>query len=200
MGSDLEQELVEALKDAHAMEKQSLTTLEAAVHVARDPQLKALYHGHVAETHRHIELIEERLEAHDASRSLLKDLGGRVSALALGAGVVAQKRTPAKLVAVAYGYENFEVASYELLRRLAVRAGDTETVEAVDRILVNERQAVEKLAASYDLARQELQVGRLRQVVPDALAFSFELVAQGTVVGGAELAIEDVPVHVACSA
>jgi ferritin-like metal-binding protein YciE len=154
MGSDAEKELVDALVDAHAMEKQSLTTLEAAKQVAGDPQLEALYHGHVAETLRHIELIEARLEAHDSSRSLLKDLGGRVSALVLGAGLVAQKNTPAKLVAVAYGYENFEVASYEMLRRIAGKAGDAETVEMCDRILVNERQAVEKLGASYDLALQ----------------------------------------------
>jgi ferritin-like metal-binding protein YciE len=151
---DRQKALVDALADAHAMEKQSLTTLEAALRIAGDPQLESLYRGHVAETHRHIELLEARLEAHDASRSFLKDLGGRVSALTLGAGVVAQKNTPAKLVAVAYGYENFEVASYELLRRIAERAGDAETVEAVDRILVNERQAVEKLGASFDLALQ----------------------------------------------
>jgi ferritin-like metal-binding protein YciE len=154
VASDLEEQLVGALADAHAMEAQSLTTLKAAVKVAGDPQLEALYNGHIVETQRHLELIEERLEAHESSRSIVKDLGGRVSALVLGAGVVAQRNTPAKLVAVAYGYENFEVASYELLRRVAERAGDMETVEAVDRILVNERQAVEKLGASYDLALQ----------------------------------------------
>ena len=149
---DLEKELVKHLRDAHGMEQQSLQTLEAAVKVAGDPQLEALYRGHVVETERHIEVIEERLDAHDGGRSLLKDLAGRVSALALGTGLVAQKNTAAKLVAVAYGYENFEVASYEMLRRLAEQAGDTETVGAVDRILVNERQAVEKLGASYDVA------------------------------------------------
>src|SRR4051794_26270787 len=152
METDYESELVDALADAHAMEKQSLTTLQAAVKVAGDPQLEALYKGHIVETQRHLELIEARLEAHGGSRSMLKDLAGRVSALVLGAGVVAQKHTPAKLVAVAYGYENFEVAAYELLRRLAETAGDMETVGAVDRILVNERQAVEKLGASYELA------------------------------------------------
>ncbi|MGI8421201.1 MAG: hydrogenase maturation nickel metallochaperone HypA, partial [Gaiellaceae bacterium] len=46
----------------------------------------------------------------------------------------------------------------------------------------------------------QLKVGRLLQVVPDALTFAFELVAQGTPVEGAELQIEDVPARVACSA
>ena len=154
MASQIENELVDALVDAHAMEKQSLTTLRAAQKIAGDPQLEALYAGHIAETNRHLELVEARLEAYDSSRSFLKDLGGRVSALALGTGLVAQKNTPAKLVAVAYGYENFEVAAYEMLKRIAQKAGDDETVEMADRILVNERQAVEKLGASYDLALQ----------------------------------------------
>ena len=158
MGSDIQKELVDALADAHAMEKQSLTTLMAAKRVAGDPQLESLYAGHVVETERHLQLIEARLEAHDASRSIIKDLGGRVSALALGTGVIAQRNTPAKLVAVAYGYENFEIAAYEMLRRIAQKAGDSETVEAVDRILVNERQAVEKLGASFDLALQAAEV------------------------------------------
>ena len=37
-----------------------------------------------------------------------------------------------------------------------------------------------------------LKVGHLRQVVPSALCFSFDLVAQGTSVEGAELALEEV--------
>lgn len=56
----------------------------------------------------------------------------------------------------------------------------------------------EEHAAGRRVARVELQVGRLRQVVPDALAFSFELVAAGTAAEGAELAIEDVPARVTC--
>jgi hydrogenase nickel incorporation protein HypA/HybF len=48
------------------------------------------------------------------------------------------------------------------------------------------------------VAKVELKVGRLRQVVPDALAFAFELVARGTPVEGAELEIEEVAARVAC--
>jgi hydrogenase nickel incorporation protein HypA/HybF len=43
-----------------------------------------------------------------------------------------------------------------------------------------------------------LKVGHLRQVVPSALAFSFELVARGTPVEGAELEMEEVPATGKC--
>lgn len=45
----------------------------------------------------------------------------------------------------------------------------------------------------------DVKVGRLRQVVPDALAFAFELVASGTSAEGAELRLEHVPASVACA-
>jgi hydrogenase nickel incorporation protein HypA/HybF len=50
------------------------------------------------------------------------------------------------------------------------------------------------------VVKVELRVGRLRQVVPDALAFAFELVAEGTAVEGAELEIEEMPIRISCSA
>jgi ferritin-like metal-binding protein YciE len=141
------------------MEEKSLQTLQAAVAVAGDPQLESLYQGHVMETQQHLELLKQRLDAHDASRSLLKDLGGRLAAVGVGAGLVSQPDTPAKLLAVAYGFEHFEIAMYELLRRVAERAGDHDAVEMADKILVNERQAAEKLAASYDLALERAVLG-----------------------------------------
>jgi hydrogenase nickel incorporation protein HypA/HybF len=55
-------------------------------------------------------------------------------------------------------------------------------------------------AGSRRVTKVELRVGHLRQVVPSALEFSFELVARGTVVEGAELEIEEVPIQVRCRA
>ncbi len=43
-----------------------------------------------------------------------------------------------------------------------------------------------------------LKVGHLRQVVPSALSFSFDLVAQGTTVEGAEMVLEEVPAAGLC--
>jgi hydrogenase nickel incorporation protein HypA/HybF len=51
----------------------------------------------------------------------------------------------------------------------------------------------EENAHGRRVRKVELKVGHLRQVVPSALEFAFELVAQGTPVEGAELVIEPVP-------
>jgi len=55
-------------------------------------------------------------------------------------------------------------------------------------------------AAGRRVTRVEVKVGHLRQVVPDSLAFAFELVADGTVVEGAELVLEEVPAAGRCRA
>jgi hydrogenase nickel incorporation protein HypA/HybF len=48
------------------------------------------------------------------------------------------------------------------------------------------------------VTRVELKVGYLRQVVPTAIHFNFELAAQGTPVVGAELVIEGIPAIGVC--
>jgi hydrogenase nickel incorporation protein HypA/HybF len=55
-------------------------------------------------------------------------------------------------------------------------------------------------AAGRKVARVELRVGHLRQVVPSALEFAFELVAVGTPLEGAQLVMEEVPAGVRCGA
>jgi hydrogenase nickel incorporation protein HypA/HybF len=45
----------------------------------------------------------------------------------------------------------------------------------------------------------EVKIGQLRQVVPDALEFAFDLVAEGTNVEGAALQVEHVPARLACA-
>lgn len=53
-------------------------------------------------------------------------------------------------------------------------------------------------AAGRPVRTVELRVGHLRQVVPSALEFAFELLANGTSLEGAELVIEDVPARGIC--
>jgi hydrogenase nickel incorporation protein HypA/HybF len=48
------------------------------------------------------------------------------------------------------------------------------------------------------VAAVELKVGHLRQVVPSALEFAFELVTEGTPLAGAELRMEEIPAAGRC--
>ena len=59
-------------------------------------------------------------------------------------------------------------------------------------------QVASRHADGRQVTKVYLKVGHLRQVVPSALAFSFELVAQGTTVEGAELEMEEIPVTGRC--
>lgn len=59
---------------------------------------------------------------------------------------------------------------------------------------------VSQHADGRQVVRVNLKIGHLRQVVPSALAFSFELVAQGTPVEGAQLGIEEIPATGRCRA
>jgi hydrogenase nickel incorporation protein HypA/HybF len=62
------------------------------------------------------------------------------------------------------------------------------------------RAIVERNARGRRVVRVELRVGHLRQVVPSSLAFSWELVTEGTALDGAELEIEYVPATALCRA
>ncbi len=53
-------------------------------------------------------------------------------------------------------------------------------------------------AAGRKVTKVYLKAGHLRQIVPSALTFSFELVAQGTVVEGAELILDEIPTAGLC--
>ena len=55
-----------------------------------------------------------------------------------------------------------------------------------------------KHAAGRRVAVVHVKVGHLRQVVPSALEFAFELLIEGTALDGAELAIEAVPAAGVC--
>ena len=59
-------------------------------------------------------------------------------------------------------------------------------------------QIASRQANGRRVTKVQMKVGHLRQVVPSALAFSFELVAEGTPVEGAELEMEEVPAAGMC--
>ncbi len=149
---DIRSELVSYLADAHAIEAQALQVLETGPAIAGFEALAQIFREHLEETREQQRLVEERLNAHDAGPSRLQSTGMRIGGLNVGAFFAAQPDTPAKLAGFAFAFEHLEIAAYELLRRIADRAGDPETVAVAERILVEERHAAERIAGTWDAA------------------------------------------------
>jgi ferritin-like metal-binding protein YciE len=152
MPSTLDEQLNKYLTDVHSIEKQALAQLRAAPRIAGDEELARVFADHLPETEEQERRVRERLEAHDASPSKVKD----VIAWAGGAGMVvfakANPDTPGKLTAHAFSYEHMELAAYDLLANVAERAGDAETADVARSIREQESAMAQRLAANFDRA------------------------------------------------
>jgi ferritin-like metal-binding protein YciE len=159
----LNEQIDKYLADAHALEMQSIQLLEKGPDLAGSGELAAVYEEHLAETREHARLLEERLSAHGAGPSAIKDAALRLGALNWGMFFGSQPDTPAKLAGFAYAVEHLEAGAYELLLRVADRAGDGSTAELARRILGEERAAGQKIRAQFanalEAALQEQGVG-----------------------------------------
>jgi ferritin-like metal-binding protein YciE len=149
---DLGEQLNSYLTDAHAIEAQAIELLSKGPAIVGQGELATAMEEHLAESHEHQRLIDERLNARGASPSKLKDAALRLGALNWGGFFGAQPDTPAKLAGFAYAFEHLEIGAYELLRRVAERAGDAETVAVAERILHQEREAAQKIHSLFDAA------------------------------------------------
>ena len=143
------------LADAHALEQQAIALLRSGSKLTEGEELTTLFSDHLAETQRHEQLVDARLEARGASRSAIKDAALRLGGLTYGGLLGAQPDTPAKLTAFAFAFEHLEIAAYELLGRIAQWVGDEQTVELAESILHEERAMARRIERHWDLAVQE---------------------------------------------
>ena len=146
----LQEQVVKYLTDAHSIEEQALAQMRTAPDLASDPGLAAAFREHEAETERHEQLVRDRLEALGAKPSRLKDAVMAVGGKGFVLFARSQPDTDGKLATHAISYEHLELASYELLMRVAVRAGDDETAALAIRIRDEERAMAERLEGSFD--------------------------------------------------
>jgi ferritin-like metal-binding protein YciE len=152
MPDTLQEQLVKHLTDVHSIEEQALLQMRVAPRMARDPELARAFREHIAETEEHERLIRERLEAHAADPSRVKDLSARAGGVGMVLFARSQPDTPGKLIAHAYSYEHMELAAYELLAIVARRADDGATAEVAGSIRDQEAAMAERLAAGFDRA------------------------------------------------
>jgi ferritin-like metal-binding protein YciE len=148
----IQDQLVSYLTDAHALEQHVDAVLASALRMTDVPELRGPLEHHKQETERHKRLLEERLAAHDASPSKVKDAGMALGALALGLFQRVRSDSVGKLARDAFVAEHLEIAAYEMLERVADRAGDKETADVARRNKADEQAMAAKIAALWDLA------------------------------------------------
>jgi ferritin-like metal-binding protein YciE len=164
-GSSKQKRLFAYLADAHSIEEQALTQMRAAPSIAGDKRLAAAFEQHLLETERHERLVRERLEAQGAEPSQVKDLAGKAGGWGMLLFARSQPDTPGKLTAHAFSYEHMELATYELLGRAALLAGDEATAAVAEEIAAEERRMGERLEGLFDVAVE----ASLRSVATDDL-------------------------------
>jgi ferritin-like metal-binding protein YciE len=148
--STINEELIKHIDEAHAMEQNVLRMLEGMISTTDDPDILQELEHHKVETEGHVHRMRERLEAHGAAPSAVRQLTGIVGALARLPLDMVRGEKAGRNARDGYATEHMEIASYQLLKRIAQRANDDETATACDEIIVQEQAMADIIAAHWD--------------------------------------------------
>jgi ferritin-like metal-binding protein YciE len=134
-----QENLLDWLRDAHAMEQQAEKMLKAqSERLEHYPALKARIDQHIQETLGQQQLLDQCLSRYDARSSTLKDLTGKLMAFGQGIGGMIMSDEVVKGAMSGYVFENIEIAMYTVLIAAAKAAGDAQTQAACEQILPQE--------------------------------------------------------------
>lgn len=132
--------LLDWLKDAHAMEQQAEKMLTAqAERLEHYPDLKQRIQQHIEETRWQQGVVDDAIHRLGGSPSTLKDMGGKLMAFGQAMAGMAMPDEVIKGSMSGYVFENLEIATYTVIIAAAKAAGDTQTAEACEKILAQEK-------------------------------------------------------------
>jgi ferritin-like metal-binding protein YciE len=143
-------QLVKHIDEAYAMEQNVLRMLDGMIETTEDEEIKNELRQHKLETERHAERMQQRLEAHSATPSIVKEAGGIAGALMKSVVDMARPEKAGRNARDGYTTEHMEIAAYQLLERIAQRAGDEETAAAARENRAEEEAMAKKLDAHWD--------------------------------------------------
>jgi len=146
----LTDQLVKHIDEAYAMEQNVLRMLDGMISTTDDPEILDALEYHKVQTQNHSDRMEQRLEAHAATASAVRQIGGVLGALMKVPLDMVRGEKAGRNARDAYATEHLEIASYELLRRVAEKAGDEETAKAAQEIIVEEQAMAAKIEQHWD--------------------------------------------------
>ena len=153
VGEDrLQRKLVEYVEYVHALEQNVVLQLDSLILNTRDAELAGIFRRHKEETRRQQGRLRERLKALGGPRraALGKDLAAIATAQVKGVADVLRSDKGVQNARDAFATEHVEIASYEILERLAQRAGDEETAAVARENRAEEQAMADAIAANWD--------------------------------------------------
>jgi ferritin-like metal-binding protein YciE len=155
MTTDAQENLVDWLRDAHAMEQQAESMLQAqADRLDNYPTLRKRILEHLDETHWQREQLEACLTRLDSSPSMVKDMAGKMMAFGQAMGGMMVSDEVVKGSMASYVFENVEIATYTVLIAAAEMVGDDQTRNVCQQIIAQEKAmaawVLEHLPATTD--------------------------------------------------
>jgi ferritin-like metal-binding protein YciE len=148
----LKDKLADYVEDAHAMEQNDLKMIDSMISTTDDPQMKEMLEDHKRETEEHERRLRARLDALGRGTSARKQAQAVGAALLKGVGDAARGDKAGKNARDGYTAEHLEIAAYQLLERLAKKAGDTDTAEVARQNRADEEEMARRLDQSWDRA------------------------------------------------
>ena len=146
----LQQKLIDYVEDAHAMEQSVSTILDSMISTTDDPEIRSMLEHHKQETEEHERRLRERLDALGAGTSTRKQAQTLATALMKGVADMARTDKPGKNARDGFVTEHMEIAAYQLLERLAKKAGDEQTAEVARQNRADDEAMARKIDSNWD--------------------------------------------------
>jgi ferritin-like metal-binding protein YciE len=148
--TQLNEQLIKHIDEAYAMEQNVLRMLDGMISTTDDPDILDALEHHKVQTHAHADRMKARLEAHDATPSGVRQVGGILQAMAKMPLDMVRGEKAGRNARDGFATEHMEIASYELLRRIAQKAGDEETDRVAREIIAEEKDMAKTIEANWD--------------------------------------------------
>jgi ferritin-like metal-binding protein YciE len=147
---ELNSQLVKHIDEALAMEQNVLRMLDSMINTTDDPDIKDALREHKLETEKQVDRMQRRLDAHGAAPSTVREAAGIAQALMKSVLDVTRTEKAGRNARDAYATEHMEIASYQLLERVATRAGDEETALAARESRAEEEAMAARIEQHWD--------------------------------------------------
>jgi|tagenome__1003787_1003787.scaffolds.fasta_scaffold20246580_2 ferritin-like metal-binding protein YciE len=149
MPKSVEDELVKALDEAYAMEKQVEVLLQSMIRTTADPSLTSSMETHLEETREHARRLEVCLESHGQSPSKVKS-AGTMTAGALKAPLdMARHEKGMRNARDGFATEHLEIAAYRIIEELAKKADDQQALTIARQNAQDEERMAQRIASNW---------------------------------------------------